>query len=81
MGKAVDIRTDFTSGELRSLARKSKDTAQSRRLLSLAAVLDGMNRTDAATIGGMVSIGIKSGPLIGAEKGPLWRDGSWPEAA
>jgi len=28
-----------------------------------------------------VSIGIQSGPLIGAQKGPLWRDDSWPEAA
>lgn len=27
-----------------------------------------------------VSIGIQSGPLIGVQKGPLWRDGSWPEA-
>jgi len=38
---------------LRSLAKKAKDTNQSRRLLSLTAVLDGMNRTDAARIGGM----------------------------
>jgi transposase len=35
------------------LAKRSKDNNQSRRLLSLAAVLDGMNRTDAARIGGM----------------------------
>jgi hypothetical protein len=28
-----------------------------------------------------VSIGIQSGPLIGVQKGPLWRGGSWPEAA
>ena len=28
-----------------------------------------------------LSIGIQSGPLIGVRKGPLWRDGSWPEAA
>jgi hypothetical protein len=28
-----------------------------------------------------VSIGIQSGPLIGVQKGPLWRDVSWPEAA
>ena len=53
MGNAVDIRTDFTAEELRRLARKAKDIAQSRRLLSLAAVLDGMNRTEAARIGGM----------------------------
>jgi hypothetical protein len=28
-----------------------------------------------------LSIGIQSGPLIGVQKGPLWRNGSWPEAA
>ena len=34
-------------------AKGSKDANQSRRLLSLAAVLDGMNRADAARIAGM----------------------------
>ena len=28
-----------------------------------------------------LSIGIQLGPLIGVRKGPLWRDGSGPEAA
>jgi len=28
-----------------------------------------------------VSIGMQSGPLIGVQKGPLWRTVSWPEAA
>jgi len=28
-----------------------------------------------------VSISIQSGPLIGTQKGPLWRIVSWPEAA
>ena len=28
-----------------------------------------------------LSIGIQLGPLIGVQKGPLWRNGSWPEAA
>jgi transposase len=34
-------------------AKGSKGANQSRRLLSLAAVLDGMNRADAARIAGM----------------------------
>ena len=38
---------------LRQLAKPCKDSKQSRRLLSLAAVLDGMSRTDAARVGGM----------------------------
>ena len=53
MPSAVKLRTDFSAAELRRLAKRSKDNNQSCRLLSLAAVLDGMNRTDAARIGGM----------------------------
>jgi hypothetical protein len=30
---------------------------------------------------GVLSIGIQSGPLIGVQKGPLWRDGSWAATA
>lgn len=53
MGSAVKLRTDYSAGELRRLARLSRDVRQSSRLLSIAAVLDGMNRADAARIGGM----------------------------
>jgi hypothetical protein len=53
MAAAVKLRTDYSAGDLRCLAKGSKDANQSRRLLSLAAVLDGMSRADAARIGGM----------------------------
>jgi transposase len=53
MGTAVKMRTDYSAAELRRLAKVSKDANQSRRLLSLAAVADGMSREDAARIGGM----------------------------
>lgn len=53
MGSAVKMRMDYPATELRRLAKASKDANQSRRLLSLAAVLDGMSREDAARIGGM----------------------------
>lgn len=53
MGSAVTMRTDYSAAELRRLAKETKDVNQSRRLLSLAAVLDGMNREDAARVGGM----------------------------
>ncbi len=53
MPSAVKLRTDFSACELRRLAKEAKDVNQSRRLLSLAAVLDGMKRGDAAKIGGM----------------------------
>jgi transposase len=53
MAKAIAITGDWTAAELRRLAAASRHANQSRRLLSLAAVLDGMNRTEAARIGGM----------------------------
>lgn len=53
MGSPVKLRTDYSPARLRQLAKQSKDSNQSRRLLSLAAILDGMSRADAARIGGM----------------------------
>jgi len=53
MPAPVTLRMDFSTRELRRLAKGSKDANQSRRLLSLAAIVDGMNRADAARIGGM----------------------------
>ena len=53
MGSPVPLRTDFDATRLRGLARKCGDSRQIRRLLSLAAVYDGMNRTEAAKVGGM----------------------------
>jgi transposase-like protein len=53
MSLTVRMRQDYSSKELRRLASRSKDANQSRRLLSLAAVLDGMSRADAARMGGM----------------------------
>ena len=53
MPSAISLRTDFSASELRRLAAGTKNANQSRRLLSIAAVLDGMNRTEAARIGGM----------------------------
>ncbi len=53
MPAAVRMRSDYSAGQLRRLAAATRHANQSRRLLSLAAVLDGMNRTEAARIGGM----------------------------
>ena len=49
----VPLREDFVSVDVRSLASRSDDADQVRRLLSIAAVYDGMSRADAARIGGM----------------------------
>jgi hypothetical protein len=53
MPSAVRLREDFSVAELRALAQRSKTVSQDRRLLSLAAVRDGMDRGSAAKIGGM----------------------------
>jgi Winged helix-turn helix len=53
MPSAVRLRADYSVEALRALARRSKDANQSRRLLSLAAVGDGMDRGAAAKIGGV----------------------------
>ena len=53
MPAAVKLRDDYSAEELRALARRSKDVYQSRRLLSLAAVRDGIDRGAAARSGGM----------------------------
>ena len=53
MGRAIAVRTDYTSGEVRRLAQRAKDAGQARRLLAIAAVLDGSSREEAARLGGM----------------------------
>jgi transposase len=53
MSAALPLRSDFDSQILRDLARRCGNANRSRRLLSLAAVYDGMSRTEAARIGGM----------------------------
>src|SRR6201993_5563452 len=52
MPSAVRLREDYSAEDLRALARRSTTVNQSRRLLSLAAVRDGMDRGAAAKIGG-----------------------------
>jgi len=51
MPNAIALRPDFTASALRGLARRSKDAAQARRLLSLAVIYDGGSRTEAALLG------------------------------
>src|SRR3712207_407916 len=53
MPAAISVRTDVSASELRRFAAATKHANQSRRLLSIAAVLDGMSRTEAARIGGL----------------------------
>jgi len=53
MSVPIPLRRDFSASRLRSLAKKSKDGPQARRLLTLAAIYDGATRTEAAKIGGV----------------------------
>ena len=53
MSACIGLRDDYDSIELRSLAKRSRDPGQVRRLLALAAAYDGMSRADAAKAGGM----------------------------
>jgi transposase len=51
MGQPLPLRPDYDAAVLRALARRSKDAAQSRRLLALAAIYDGGTRSEAARLG------------------------------
>jgi transposase len=53
MGTVIAVRADFSVQELRRLVTRVKDAAPARRLLAIAAVLDGAAREGAAKIGGM----------------------------
>ena len=53
MGTAIALRSDFDGATLRRLARTTTNANQVRRLLALAEIYDGSNRSDAARIGGV----------------------------
>ena len=53
MGAVVELRQDFAADDLRRFATRANTGGQARRLLTLAAVFDGMSRAEAARLGGM----------------------------
>lgn len=53
MPKPTPLREDYCADDLRRIAKRCRDAKQSRRLLSIAGVYDGMDRGSAARIGGM----------------------------
>src|SRR5512136_1284112 len=53
MAPPIPLRADFDAPAVRALARRSRDAAQTRRLLALAAIYEGASRTEAAAIGGV----------------------------
>jgi len=70
MGQAIAVRTDYTATEVRLLAKQAKDAAQARRLLAIAAVLDGSSRTEAATNAGMDRQTLRDWVIRFNEQGP-----------
>jgi transposase len=70
MGTAILVRTDYSSKEVRRLAARVKDAGQARRLLAVAAVLDGASREEAATIGGMDRQTLRDWVIRFNEQGP-----------
>src|SRR3982074_3737470 len=70
MGQAIPVRTDYTVGEVRQFAKRAKDVAQARRLLAIAAVLDGASRENAAKIGGMDRQTLRDWVIRFNEQGP-----------
>ena len=53
MGSALSVCGDMSAADLRAFAKGCRDSRQARRALSIAAVLDGKTRGEAAKIGGM----------------------------
>lgn len=70
MGQAIPVRTDYTAGEVRRLGKRAKDAAQARRLLAIAAVLDGASREEAAKVGGMDRQTLRDWVIRFNERGP-----------
>jgi transposase len=53
MPSTIQLRDDYDAAQLRDEAKRSRDPCQTRRLLALASVYDGMSRAAAAKVGGM----------------------------
>jgi transposase len=70
MGTAIALRTDYSSKEVRGLASRVKNAGQARRLLAIAAVLDGALREDAAKVGGMDRQTLRDWVLRFNQQGP-----------
>ena len=70
MAAAVRVRGDYEAAQIRVLAKRSKNAAQTRRLLALAAIYDGGSRTEAARIGGVGLQTVRDWVLAFNAKGP-----------
>ena len=46
--EAIAVNKDYSGAKVRRLAKRTKDATQARRLLAVAAILDGASREEAA---------------------------------
>lgn len=81
MGQAIALRSDYTADQLRRLARQTKDVAQARRLLAIAAILDGASRAEAARIGGMDRQTLRDWVIRFNDQGPDGLINKWSPGA
>src|SRR4249920_4100154 len=70
MGRAIVVKTDCSGAEVRRLAKRTKDAAQARRLLTVAAILDGASREEAAKTSGMDRQTLRDWVIRFNEQGP-----------
>src|SRR3974377_2612526 len=70
MGQALAVRWDFTSKAVRRRAQRARNAAQARRLLAIAAVLDGASREEAAEACGMDRQTLRDWVIRFNEEGP-----------
>ena len=70
MGRAIAVKTGYSGAEVRRLAKRTKDAAQARRLLAVAAILDGASREEAAKTGGMDRQTLRDWVIRFNEQGP-----------
>ena len=70
MAAAIGVRSDYTSADLRRLARRSCDADQVRRLLAMALILDGGSRSQAAQVAGVTLQIVRDWVLRFNEGGP-----------
>src|SRR5436305_10912503 len=70
MAAAVRVRRDYEAAQIRVLAKRSKNAAQTRRLLALAEIYDGGSRTEAARVGGVGLQTVRDWVLAFNARGP-----------
>ena len=70
MAAAIEVRSDYTSTDLRRFARRCGDADQVRRVLALALILDGGSRSEAARMAGVTLQIVRDWVLRFNEGGP-----------